>query len=325
MIITRAPLRISLGGGGTDLPSYANKFGGMTLSAAINSYVYIVVHDTFEPGITLKYSKLEHVQTVDEIQHPIIREALRMVDIHDPHIEVVSYADVPAGTGLGSSSSFTCALLKALYIHQGINDIPPPVLAEQACHIEINRLREPVGRQDQYIACYGGMMRFDYADRHPVIAHSLVVSAETRYNLEDGLLLFFTGYSRSASAILKDQDEATKAKNSEMVGNLHQIKALGFEIQKAIEFGNLDLFAELMDAHWQYKRQRSNGMSNPQIDEWYTVAKRHGALGGKIVGAGNGGFLLLYARDAAQLRHAMLNVGLKELRFRFDWEGAKTL
>lgn len=328
MIITRAPLRISLGGGGTDLPSYARKFDGMTISAAIDKYVFLSVHETFEPGIILKYSKLENVKTVDEVQHPIIREALKMMKIKDPHLEITSHADIPAGTGLGSSSSFAVALLKALAVHGHHNHYGPNQIADQACEIEINRLHEPIGRQDQYISAYGGIQHIFYCGNEETdmtVAERLILDPETLYNLEDGLLLFFTGYSRSASAILKVQDEASKSDNSEMLDNLHMVKALGEEIEKALLDGDLEEFAALMDAHWEYKKHRAVGMSNAQIDEWYAFAKHHGALGGKLVGAGGGGFLMLYTQDSVRLRHAMGNIGLKELHFKFDWEGVKVV
>jgi D-glycero-alpha-D-manno-heptose-7-phosphate kinase len=317
VIIVRAPMRISLGGGGTDLPSYYRQFGGFCVSAAIDKFVYITAHRTFESGITLKYSEVERVKTAEEIRHPILREVLKRVG--NPYIEIASHADVPAGTGLGSSSSFTVALIKAVDtdLSYGTCELSNIELAEKACDIEINQLHEPIGKQDQYIAAFGGLRKFEFDPDGKVHVRYLNLEDATIHGLEDGLILFFTGYVRSASDVLLSQ--------ADNVGNLHQTKDIGRFICRALENGNLQEFGELMDAHWELKRERSNGVSNPQIDEWYAVAKRHGAIGGKLVGAGGGGFLMLYTRDRQRLRHAMLNVGLKELYFRFDWEGCKVI
>jgi D-glycero-alpha-D-manno-heptose-7-phosphate kinase len=323
MIITRSPLRISLGGGGTDLPSYYKKHSGFLIAAAIDKYVYITLHQTFGQELIIKYSKLERVQQVHDIQHPIIREALKLVGI-DSYLEITSMADIPAGTGLGSSGSFTTALLKALHAYKK-NIIHPRDLAEQACHIEIDLLREPVGKQDQYIAAFGGLTCFQFLPNGHVEATPLKIDPETLYNLEDNLLLFFTGYSRSASNILKDQDDKSRQSNKEMIDNLHFVKELGYQSQEALEVGDLHKFGELMNVHWEHKRKRSGGMSNPDIDRWYNLAMENGALGGKLIGAGGGGFLMFYAHDKAKLRHAMHQAGLKEVRFRFDFEGTKVV
>ncbi|MFM1769048.1 MAG: hypothetical protein RJA22_1577 [Verrucomicrobiota bacterium] len=323
MIIARSPLRISLGGGGTDLPSYYERFGGFLISAAIDQYVYITLHRTFVPELILKYSKLERVARVEDIEHPIIREALRLVGVEPGYLEITSMADIPAGTGLGSSGSFTTALLKALHAYQK-HLVPNADIAAQACDIEIHRLREPIGKQDQYIAALGGITCFEFHPDGRVTAAPARVSEETRYNLEDNLLLFFTGYNRSASAILKDQNEKSKQDDAAMLANLHQTKELGYASREAIETGNLRELARLMDEHWQRKRARSSGMSNAQINQWYDLAKSSGALGGKLIGAGGGGFLMFYAEEGkARLRHAMREAGLKEVRFRFDFEGTK--
>ena len=326
MIITRSPLRITLGGGGTDLPSYYRDHGGFLIAAAIDKYVYLTVHDTFEAQYSIKYSKLEKVASVDQIEHPIIREAIKLVNAGETaaHIELTSMADIPAGTGLGSSGSFTTALLKALHAHRK-SLIHPEELAEQACHIEIDKLGEPIGKQDQYIAAYGGVTCFRFNQDGKVDAWPLKVSQETLYNLEDNLLLFFTGYSRSASAILKDQDSRTKQSDSAMVANLHYVKDLGLRSQAALETGDLRKFGALMHEHWEHKKQRSGGMSNPNIDVWYQQAMACGAIGGKLIGAGGGGFLMFYTEEKARLRHAMLQAGLREVRFRFDFEGTKVI
>jgi len=323
MIIARSPLRISLGGGGTDLPSYYERFGGFLITAAIDKYVYITLHETFVPDLIIKYSRLERVSKVDDIEHPIIREALKLVGLDAAYFELTSMADIPAGTGLGSSGSFTTALLKALHAYKK-NLVPNSDIAAQACDIEINRLKEPVGKQDQYIAALGGITCFNFHQDGRVEAWPAKISEETRDNLEDNLLMFFTGYSRSASGILKDQHEKSKQNDKAMLENLHHTKEIGHASQRALESGDLREFARLMDEHWQRKKARSGGMSNPKINEWYDLAKASGALGGKLIGAGGGGFLMFYAEeDKPKLRHAMRQAGLKEVRFRFDFEGTK--
>jgi len=323
MIIARSPLRISLGGGGTDLPSYYEKFGGFLITAAIDKYVYITLHETFVPDLIIKYSKLERVSTLDAIEHPIIREALKLVGVEAGYLELTSMADIPAGTGLGSSGSFTTALLKALHAHKK-HLVPNAEIASQACDIEINRLKEPVGKQDQYIAALGGITCFNFHSDGRVEAWPAKISEETRWNLEDNLLMFFTGYSRSAGAILKDQHEKSQKADQAMLQNLHHTKQIGYASQRALEGGDLREFARLMDEHWQRKKARSGGMSNPKINEWYDLAKAKGALGGKLIGAGGRGFLMFYAEaDKSTLRHAMREAGLKEVRFRFDFEGTK--
>jgi len=324
MIITRSPLRISLGGGGTDLPSYYRSHGGFLIAAAIDRYVYITLHQTFQPGLILKYSKLEQVSRVEDVQHPIVREALAVAGIEQPFLEITSMADIPAGTGLGSSGSFTTALLKALHAYKK-NIVHPQALAEQACQIEIDRLGEPIGKQDQYIAAYGGITCFEFfADDH-VEAYPLKITPETLYNLEDNLLLFFTGYSRSASSILADQDKKSRQSDREMIENLHFVKDLGHQSKAALERGDLPQFGELMNVHWQHKKRRSGNMSNGDIDRWYDLAIQNGAVGGKLIGAGGGGFLMFYAADKTRLRHVMTAQGLREVRFRFDFEGTKAV
>jgi D-glycero-alpha-D-manno-heptose-7-phosphate kinase len=324
MIITRSPLRITFGGGGTDLPSYYCEHGGFLISAAIDKYVYTLVHKPFKSGFILKYSNLENADRIDEIEHPIIRESLRMVSPEATALEITSMADIPAGTGLGSSGSFTTALLKALHTYK--NDfIHPRELAEEACDIEINKLGEPIGKQDQYIAAFGGITCFTFNADDTVEACPLKIDTETLYNLEDNLLLFFTGYSRSASAILKEQDSKSKSHDRDMVDNLHFVKEMGFQSRQALESGDLQKFAELMNVHWEHKKKRSGNMSNSKIDDWYYLALKNGAIGGKLIGAGGGGFLMFYAADKVRLRHAMLQAGLEEVRFRFDFEGTKVV
>ena len=324
MIITRSPLRISLGGGGTDLPSYYQKHEGFLISAAIDKYVYINLHDTFVDYLIVKYSKMEKVNNIDDIKHPIIRESLKLLGFEACYLEIASLADIPAGTGLGSSGSFTCSLLKALHTHKN-NIITPADLAEQACHIELDILREPIGKQDQYISAYGGINCFTFCKDNRVKSEKLHISQETLYNLEDHLLLFFTGYSRSASNVLKEQDDKSKNNDLSMIENLHFVKELGYKSKNAFEQGNLEEFADLMNVHWQHKKQRSDAMSNDRINVWYNVAMNNGALGGKLIGAGGGGFLMFYAEDSKKLRKAMAREGLQEVRFRFDFEGCKVV
>jgi D-glycero-alpha-D-manno-heptose-7-phosphate kinase len=324
MIIARSPLRITLGGGGTDLPSYYLGHEGFLVAAAIDKYVYVSVTRPFTRGIYLKYSALEHVQKVDQVRHPIMREALTLQELRTPQIEITTLADIPAGTGLGSSASFTTALLKALYAHRR-KLIHPQELAELACHLEIDRLREPIGKQDQYIAAYGGLTCFTFHKDDRVTVEPLLVSMDTMFDLEDNLLLFFTGFSRSASAILEDQQARCRSQDEAMLRNLHYVKDMGYRSRTALESGKLVQFGELMHEHWEHKKRRSGRTSNEQIDEWYALARRNGAVGGKLVGAGGGGFLMFYATDRNLLRHAMANAGLEEVRFKFDFEGTKVI
>jgi D-glycero-alpha-D-manno-heptose-7-phosphate kinase len=322
MIIVRSPLRITLGGGGTDLASYYRDHDGFLVAAAIDKFVYVTVIKPFAPGIYLKYSKIEHVEAIDRVQHPIVRESLKQFDFAPLQIEITTLADIPAGTGLGSSGSFTTALLRALHAHAK-NIIHPRELAEEACHIEIDRLGEPIGKQDQFIAAFGGITCFSFKRDGSVDARPLALDEETRYALEDNLLLFFTGFSRSASDILKDQDQRTTKQDPAMIENLHYVKELGFRSKAALERADLAGFGRLMHEHWEHKRKRSGGMSNPQIDAWYDLAMANGAVGGKLIGAGGGGFLMFCAEDKTRLRHAMREAGLAELRFHFDFEGTK--
>lgn len=324
MIIARSPLRITLGGGGTDLPSYYRQHEGFLIAAAIDRYVYITIHQTFVDELIVKYSKLERVKTHHELEHPIIKEAFQLLGLNGPFLEITSMADIPAGTGLGSSGSFTTALLKALHTYQK-NIIHPNELAEQACHIEIERLGEPIGKQDQYIAAFGGITCFRFNKNDQVEAKPLKLSDETRSNLEDNLVMFFTGYSRKAGSILKEQNDKTIEDNKTMLQNLHYIKDLGLRSKEALENSNLKEFGTIMHEHWQFKKQRSGNMSNSKIDEWYQIAMQSGALGGKLIGAGGGGFLLFYTEEKRRLRHALLEQGLREVRFRFDFEGTKVV
>lgn len=323
MIISRTPLRISLGGGGTDLPSYYSHDGGFVLSAAIDKYVYIGVNRTFTDDYFLKYSQLERVTDRSQIEHPIFREVLNLLEI-DKSIEIISMADIPAGTGLGSSGSFTVGLIRALYAHRR-EHISSQDLAEMACDIEINRLQEPVGKQDQYIASFGGINCFEFKKDGNVDVSPLALSLSTLHDLELNLVLFFTGYSRSASGILKDQSDKSNSGDADMRKNLDETQALGRQIKDCLENGDAEQFGLLMNDHWQRKRRRSTGMSNPTIDELYELGMANGAVGGKLVGAGAGGFLMFYANDAGKLRNAFRQRGLEEVVFRFDHDGSTIL
>jgi len=324
MIITRSPLRISLGGGGTDLPSYYRKFGGFLMAGAIDKYVYITLHNTFGEDLIVKYAKMERVKNASQVQHPIIRTALELLGIDGRYLEISSLADIPAGTGLGSSGSFTTALLKALHTHKK-NIVPDVMLAEEACHIEIDKLGEPIGKQDQYLAAIGGLVSMEIDKNGKVDVKPLHISTETMYNLEDNLMLFFTGYSRAASSILKEQDDKSRKSDAEMIENLHFVKDLGLKSKEALESGNLEEFARLMNVHWEHKKRRSKSMSNPKINKWYELGLKNGALGGKLIGAGGGGFLMFYADNRIKLRNALHGAGMQEVRFRFDFEGSKVV
>jgi D-glycero-alpha-D-manno-heptose-7-phosphate kinase len=324
MIIARSPLRISLGGGGTDVPSYYQEHDGFLLAAAIDRYVYVTVMRPFTEGIYLKYSEIEQVAEVANIKHPIIREVLAEFQLKTPQIEITTLADIPSGTGLGSSGSFTTALVKALYAHYRKN-IHPEQLAEMACKIEIEKLGEPIGKQDQYIAAYGGITEFNFHKDGSVTSAPLNLSVQTVHDLEDNLLLFFTGISRSAGSILKDQVDKSHANDSKMVENLHITKNLGLRSKAALVQGNTKKFGELMHEHWEHKKSRSSGMTSDFIDDAYAQAIQSGAVGGKLVGAGGGGFLMFYADDKERLRRKMSELGLEEVRFQFDFEGTKVI
>ncbi len=320
MIITRTPLRITLGGGGTDLPSYYERFGGMLISAAINKYIYITINRTFTNDYFLKYSAIERVNRVSDVEHPIIREALALHSV-GPAIEMVSVADIPSGTGLGSSGSFTVGLLRALYAYER-HHATQFNLAEEACHIEIDLLGQPVGKQDQFIAAFGGLTCFEFTPDGQVHVSPLMISNETLRDLEENLLMFFTGYSREARQVLEEQKSRSEEGDAEMIANLHYVKVLGIKIKEALERGDTATFAALMDEHWQHKKRRSGAMSNPDIDRWYQSGMDHGAMGGKLVGAGAGGFLLFYTKSQDELRRAMVREGLTEIHFTFDHDGS---
>jgi D-glycero-alpha-D-manno-heptose-7-phosphate kinase len=322
--MTRTPLRISIGGGGTDLPSYYREFGGFVLSAAITKYVYITISRSFLPGYFLKYSETEHAETLSEIRHPLMREAIEMHDVPMP-LEIVSVADVPAGTGLGSSGTFLVGLMHALHAYKR-EPVTADVLAREAVEIEMNRLQEPVGKQDQYIAAYGGVLCQEYHEDESVTVQPLKISEGAIRELRDSLMLFFVGYTRNASTLLGDQKSRSLAGDQEMLNGLHFTKQLGREIRSVLEAGHTTEFGRLMHEHWMRKRGRSVGMSCDRVDEIYELASGEGgATGGKLVGAGGSGFFLFQTDNRRRLRDAMTRAGLSEMDFSFDFDGSVVL
>ena len=325
MIITRTPFRVTLGGGGTDLPSYYGKYGGFIFSAAIDKYMFINLNrPIIDDLVRVKYSKTEIVTHRDELQHDIAREALRMMDVENA-IEIISMADVHAGTGLGSSSCYAVGLLNALHVMRR-NYIALNVLAEEAFDLEVNRMGKPIGKQDQYMAAFGGLTVLNIHKGGRVEVKSAQVSDSTVEDLNRNLLMFYTGTSRAADAILSEQSRGVKENNKNVVDNMHYIKDIGYQILAAVESGNITDVGLLFDKHWEYKKKISSQMSNDQFDQIYATAKENGALGGKITGAGGGGFFLFYIENNYEkFRCKMKNLGLREMRYRFDFEGSKVL
>lgn len=320
VILSRAPLRISLGGGGTDLPSYYLNHTGFVVAGAIDKYVYMLIHDVFQRRYRMKYSAIEEVDDPSEIQHPILREALLRHWKGNP-LEIASVADVPAGTGMGSSGAFAVCLLKGLAYARRTTIAPTP-LAEAACEIEIDVLHEPVGKQDQYVAAHGGICAYTFESDGSVKVESLALESSTLRHLKDQLLLFYTGTARSASQILSDQDKRSTDGDAEMIENLHRTKRLGWQSRDLLMAGDVEGYADLMHEHWMHKRGRSPGMANDRIDSLYEIARKNGVIGGKLVGAGGGGFLLVYSARPEETRRAMAEEGAQELPFDFDFGGA---
>jgi D-glycero-alpha-D-manno-heptose-7-phosphate kinase len=325
MIITRTPFRLTLGGGGTDLPSFYKDHGGFILAAGIDKYMFLNVNTPIvDDKIRVRYTDSEMVDHIDEVQHPLAHEALRHFGVTNG-IEIVSIADIPSGTGLGSSSCYLVGLLNAL--HALLQDqATPHRLAEEACHIELGVLRKPIGKQDQYMAAFGGLTMLEIAKDGCVKVSHPPLSTELVNTLENNLMLFYTGAARDALTILEKQDGATRKNDQTVVGSLQEIKDIGIETSRAIISGNLPRFGELLHVHWQTKKRLAGAISNPQIDAWYDLARHNGAVGGKICGAGGGGFLMLYCdHDQPRLREAMVRAGLRELNFRFEFEGSKVV
>ncbi|MBP7216974.1 MAG: galactokinase [Candidatus Omnitrophica bacterium] len=325
MIITRTPFRITLGGGGTDLPSYYEKYGGFIFAASIDKYMIINLNRPIvDDLVRVKYSKSETVKHRDELQHEIAREAMRMMGI-DNALEIVSLADVPAGTGLGSSSCYTAGLLLALHTmkREYINVYD---LAEEACSLEIKLLKKPIGKQDQYMAVFGGLSVLDIKKNGSVHVRRADASDTTIDDLNRNLLMFYTNISRSADEILGEQGSRIKHNDKQTVEHMHFIKDIGYKILEAVETGNITDIGLLFDKHWQHKKQISAKISNSHFDELYEVAREKGALGGKISGAGGGGFFVFYVEENhTRFREAMQKLGLREMRYRFDFDGTKVL
>ncbi len=327
MIISRSPVRITLGGGGTDLPSYYTKYGGALIAAAIDKYTLVSAHSRFDDDIKLNYSKTEIVNDISKIKHNIFRESLKLLKIKKG-IELTSLSDMPSSSGLGTSGSFTIALLNALHTYKK-EFVSQKKLAEEACKIEMDILKEPIGKQDQYIAAFGGITFFEFNKKGNVKVEPLKISEEAIDELHSNIMLFYTGIRRSASKILKEQDEKSKNNEEKTIITLHQIKKIGLETKKAFEKGDVDKLGYFLDDHWNIKKQLSKNISNPEIDEWYFHAKKHGALGGKIMGAGGGGFFMFYHNGnvAAKTKFIkeMNKKGLKIMRYNFDFEGSKII
>jgi D-glycero-alpha-D-manno-heptose-7-phosphate kinase len=323
MIISRAPVRFSLGGGGTDLPAYSEKFGGYVISAAVDKYIYVTANKRFQGDILLKYSQTERVTEVKDIRHRILREALHMTGVRTA-IEITSMADVPANTGLGSSSSFTVAVLNALHTYKR-NFISSQQLAEEACELEINRLGDPLGKQDQYIAAFGGVTAFTFEKDGTVRVEPVPASEDTFEELQNNLCVFYTGIERTANDILAEQSNRVQRLEGNVVDRMHCIKDIGHEVYEMLVSGKVDSYGELLDDHWSAKRKLASKMTDPIIDECYDEARKAGAIGGKLMGAGGGGFFMFYVRP--QNRRHLISVmelkGLPQLRFRFDYDGAR--
>ncbi|MCX6667011.1 MAG: hypothetical protein NTV74_02045 [Euryarchaeota archaeon] len=328
MIISRSPVRITLGGGGTDLPSYYSKYGGALIAAAINKYTYVTAYTRlFDNTIKLNYSVTEQVENLDEIKHKIFREALRLLNITKA-LELTSLSDIPGRTGLGTSGSFTVALLNTLHAYKR-DFISQRQLAEEACKIEIEILKEPIGKQDQYISAFGGLTSFTFAKDGSVTVEPVHMNEEVREELENNIFLFYTGITRHASDILKKQNEKSKNDDAKTVETLHEIKRIGLETKKALEKGDIDKLGEFLDIHWETKKQLSKDISNTFIDDCYDLAKGNGALGGKIMGAGGGGFFMFYHNgsnsEKSIFAKALTKKGLQRMRFHFDFEGSKIM
>jgi len=326
MILARAPFRISLGGGGTDLPSYYSKYGGFILSAAINKYLYIYVNrPAADDYIRVKYSRYEQVTSPDQVQHDLVRPALKLLNLNGS-LEIVSMADVPAGTGLGSSGTYLVALLTALYELKR-EKVPTQALAETACHIEMDLAGHPVGKHDHYLAAFGGITCLDIAPDGRVKVSPLDISISTVEDFRNNVLLFYTGITRPSSQVLETQKEDTQRNDPIVLDSLHRTKELGYKFKEALERGDIERFGRLLDEHWQNKKRRSGLISDSQLDRWYEIAKENGALGGKIIGAGGGGFFMFCCTTGrkAQLRQALAAEGLREMPYDFDFEGAKVL
>ncbi len=325
MIITRTPFRFTIGGGGTDLPSYYSQYGGFIFAGAINKYMFLNLNvPIVDDLVRVKYTKSEIVNHREELEHDIAKEAMRIMGIEDS-LEIISIADVPAGTGLGSSSCYAVGVLNGLHTLKR-EYITLQELAEEACDLEINRLGKPIGKQDQYMAAFGGLTVLDIEKNGTVQVRKADVSGSIVDDLNRNLLMFYTGTSRSADDILTEQSKGAKEEKKDVVESMHYIKDIGYKILEAVESGNITDVGLMFDEHWQYKKKISTKMTNPRFDKIYEIAKENGALGGKISGAGGGGFFLFYVEENhTKFREVMKSLGLREMRYRFDFEGTKVL
>ena len=323
MIFSRAPLRISVGGGGTDLPSYYLKRNGFVVSAAINKYIYISIGQTFNKKFLLKYSKFEEVSDIKKIKHPLFRETLKELKIRIP-VNISSHADIPSGSGLGSSGCFTVALIKAL---SGIQNkkIDNKKLAELACKIEINKLKEPVGKQDQYASTFGGLRSYNFLKSGEVIIKNIKIKKKKLINFKNSLSMYYTGILRDSYDILKTQDIKSKRMNKEMLINLDIIKEMGFNTKYILEKGNIEEYGYLLNDHWETKKKRSPNMTSKFINKLYDYGLKNGAIGGKLIGAGGGGFLLFFSNNIKELDAAFNKINIKKMDFEFEFDGAKIL
>ncbi len=327
MMLSRAPVRFSLGGGGTDLPSYCNEHGGFLVAAAIDKYIYVAANKRFYPSILLKYSKTEQVDRVEDIQHPLFREAMKLVGVGGGAgggVELVSIADLPANSGLGSSSSFTVALLNALHAYRR-EFVATEQLAREACQIEIDILKEPIGKQDQYISAYGGITAFTFEPGGGVTVERVPMKTEVIEDLEMNLLVFYSGIERRASDVLSEQKKTITSNKDDAVQRMHRIKALGYETKRILMSGSIDQYGDLLHEHWMNKRKLASNMTDGTIDEHYEAARKAGAIGGKLMGAGGGGFFMFYVRPETRRKvyEVLVARGLSPLRFRFDFDGAR--
>ncbi|MBU0758263.1 MAG: galactokinase [Nanoarchaeota archaeon] len=324
MIISKTPFRLSIGGGGTDLPFYYKKHKASLVTSAIDKYMYISVNRRFHKGTKVSYATTENVETNKDIKHPIVREVLRFLKIDDD-LDITSIADVTSGAGLGSSSSFTVGLLNALHVYKG-EYISKKMLAEEACYIEMDVLKEPVGKQDQYAAAFGGIIHLKINQKGAVAVTPLSLTFDTIRELENNILLFYTGYTRSASEVLLEQKNQAE-KHYDKMNYLTKIKEIGLEVQKALESDNPKRFGDWLKIHWDLKKSITSKMTNPKIDDWYNLSLQNGALGGKIIGAGGGGFLMFYVENQHQrsIREVMKKEGLVEFPIRFDFDGTKII
>ncbi len=323
MIVTRTPVRVSLGGGGTDLASYYSRYGGFLMAAAVNKHVYVMVNKRFTDSIRVSYARTETVDDVADIKHPIVREGLKMLDLKGG-LEITTVADVPANSGLGNSGSFSVGLLHALHAYKreavGLQE-----LAEEACRLEIDLLKEPVGKQDQYMAAFGGIKCLTFEKDGTVNVEPLALPAGTLDELEKNLLFFYTGITRRAAEILPEQKEACERNDRQVTESLHLIKEIGYQTREALQSGDVRRFGALLDEHWRVKRTLSGKVSNSAIDRWYETARANGAIGGKIMGAGGGGFFMFYAHEKNSLRQALEKEGLREIGLCFEPGGSKVI